>query len=295
VASRAHLQALVPTLQRACAKADIDLSEVDAIAVTAGPGLMGALVVGLAAAKALAVALDKPLYGVNHLVGHVAVDLLDHGPLPQPCAALLVSGGHTSLLAVNDITGDIAELGSTIDDAAGEAYDKVASILNLGFPGGPIIDRVARSGNPSAHDFPRSMLDREELDFSFSGIKTAVLYRVHGPGRKNGSLDHLSEQDIADLAASFQAAVVDVLVGKTLQAVEQTGVKTVVVGGGVAANKALREGLSAACTERGITLHLTPMRYCGDNGAMIAAMGYYLLKAGHTADLTLEPRATARE
>ena len=179
VASRAHLQALVPTLRRACATADIDMAQIDAIAVTAGPGLMGALVVGVAAAKALAVALDKPLYGVNHLVGHVAVDLLEHGPLPQPCAALLVSGGHTSLLAVNDITRDIVELGATIDDAAGEAYDKVARLLGLAYPGGPVIDRVAADGDPRAIAFPRGLTAgkdqaRHRFDYSFSGLKTAV-------------------------------------------------------------------------------------------------------------------------
>ena len=178
VASRAHLEAMVPTLQRACATADIDLSEVDGIAVTAGPGLMGALVVGLASAKALAYALDKPLYGVNHLVGHVAVDLLEHGPLPTPCVALLVSGGHTSLLQVDDVTSSITELGSTIDDAAGEAYDKVARVLGLPYPGGPYIDRAA-TGDPAYVAFPRGLTARKDQDkhrfnFSFSGLKTAV-------------------------------------------------------------------------------------------------------------------------
>ena len=178
VASRAHLEAMRPTLERACATADVDLTELDGIAVTAGPGLMGALVVGLAAAKALAFALDKPLYGVNHLVGHVAVDLLEHGPLPEPCVALLVSGGHTSLLLVEQITGTITELGSTIDDAAGEAYDKVARLLGLPYPGGPQIDRAA-TGDPGDAAFPRGLTARKDLvrhrfDFSFSGVKTAV-------------------------------------------------------------------------------------------------------------------------
>ena len=210
VASRAHLQALVPTLRRACEKAGVDLSEVDAIAVPAGPGLMGALVVGVAAAKALAVALDKPLYGLNHLVGHVAVDPLDHGPLPQPCAALLVSGGHTSLLAVNDITRDIVELGATIDDAAGEAYDKVARLLGLPYPGGPVIDRAAADGDPTAIAFPRGLsaskdLARHRFDYSFSGLKTAVSRWVE-TRRRDGD-----EVPVADVAASFQEAVCDVL------------------------------------------------------------------------------------
>ncbi|HOB76271.1 MAG TPA: tRNA (adenosine(37)-N6)-threonylcarbamoyltransferase complex transferase subunit TsaD [Phycisphaerae bacterium] len=297
LASRAHIENLDGVIQEAMASAGVGRNDLDAIAVTNRPGLMGCLLIGVMSAKTLALTWGKPLLGVNHIHAHAAsaaIALPADAPQPWPAVALVVSGGHTSLFLVRDPLS-IELLGRTIDDAAGEAFDKVASILNLGFPGGPIVDRVARAGNPSAYDFPRSMLDREALDFSFSGIKTAVLYRVHGPGKKNGSLDHLSEQDIADVAASFQAAVVDVLVGKTLQAVEQTGVKTVVVGGGVAANHALREGLSAACNQRGITLHLTPMKYCGDNGAMVAAMGYYLLKAGRTADLTLEPKATARE
>ena len=177
VASRAHLSALVPTLERAAATADIDLADVDAIAVTAGPGLMGALVVGLASAKALSAYLNKPLYGVNHLVGHVAVDLLDHGELPMPALALLVSGGHTSLLHVRDIATDITELGATIDDAAGEAYDKVARILGLPYPGGPVIDKAAQEGDPTAIRFPRGLtarhdMERHRFDFSFSGLKT---------------------------------------------------------------------------------------------------------------------------
>jgi N6-L-threonylcarbamoyladenine synthase len=296
LASRAHIENLDGVIQEAMAAAGVGRDDIDAIAVTNRPGLMGCLLIGVMAAKTLALTWNKPLVGVNHIHAHAcsaAIDVPADAPQPWPAVALVVSGGHTSLYLVRDPLS-IDLLGRTIDDAAGEAFDKVASILNLGFPGGPIIDRVALDGNPAAHDFPRSMLDREALDFSFSGIKTAVLYRVHGPGRKGGPLDHLSQQDIADVAASFQAAVVDVLVGKTMQAVEQTGVRTVVVGGGVAANKALRAGLNAACDRRGVTLHLTPMKYCTDNGAMVAAMGYYLLKAGQTAELTLEPKATAR-
>ena len=279
VASRAHLQALVPTLRRACEKADVDLAEVDGIAVTAGPGLMGALVVGLAAAKALAVALNKPLYGLNHLVGHVAVDLLDHGPLPEPCAALLVSGGHTSLLAVNDITSDIVELGATIDDAAGEAYDKVARLLGLAYPGGPVIDREAHSGDPSAIHFPRGLtapkdLARHRFDYSFSGLKTAVSRWVET--RRRDGLD----VPVADVAASFQEAVCDVLTAKAVDACEHLGTSDLLIGGGVAANSRLRSLLEERTADRGITLRRPRPALCTDNGAMMAVLGAEVMSRG---------------
>ncbi|MGB4918586.1 MAG: tRNA (adenosine(37)-N6)-threonylcarbamoyltransferase complex transferase subunit TsaD, partial [Propionicimonas sp.] len=258
---------------------DIDLSEVDAIAVTAGPGLMGALVVGLSAAKALAVALNRPLYGVNHLVGHVAVDVLDHGPLPQPCAALLVSGGHTSLLAVNSITSDITELGATIDDAAGEAYDKVARLLGLSYPGGPVIDRVAAAGDPRAIAFPRGLtatkdLAKHRFDYSFSGLKTAVSRWVE-IRRRDGL-----EVPMADVAASFQEAVCDVLTAKAVDACEHLGVDTLLIGGGVAANSRLRALLEERTAERGITLRRPRPALCTDNGAMIAVLGSEVVGAG---------------
>lgn len=295
LASRAHIENLDGVLQEALAAAGAGRNDIDAIAVTNRPGLMGSLLIGVTAAKTLALAWNKPLVAVNHIHAHAcsaAIDVPPDQPAPWPAVALVVSGGHTSLFLVRDPLS-IELLGRTIDDAAGEAFDKVASILNLGFPGGPVVDRVARHGNPAACDFPRSMLDRDTLDFSFSGIKTAVLYRVHGPCRKTGPLDHLSPQDVSDIAASFQAAVVDVLVGKTMQAVRRTGVRSVVIGGGVAANRALRERLAAECEREGVTFYLTPMKYCTDNGAMIAAMGSYLLAAGQTAPLSLEPKASA--
>jgi N6-L-threonylcarbamoyladenine synthase len=293
LASRAHLENLDGVIQEAMDRAGVGPADLDAVAVTCCPGLMGCLMIGVTAAKTLAMVWDKPLIGVNHIHAHAtsaAIDLA--GQSPWPAVALVVSGGHTSLFRVNDPL-DIALLGCTIDDAAGEAFDKVASILNLGFPGGPVIDRIARQGNPRACNFPRTMLDRDSLDFSFSGLKTAVLYHVHGPGKTSGGLERMSEQDIADVAAGFQTAVVDVLVAKTMRAIEQTGFDTVVVGGGVAANGCLREQLAAACGERGITLHLTPMKYCTDNGAMIASLGAQLLAAGKTSTLELEPKARA--
>jgi len=279
VASRAHLQAITPALERAFAKADVDPAQLDGIAVTVGPGLVGALVVGLSAAKALAVALDKPLYGLNHLVAHVAVDMLEHGPLPQPSAALLVSGGHSSLLAVRDITGDIAELGATIDDAAGEAYDKVARLLGMGYPGGPVIDKAAAEGNPAAIAFPRGLtapkdLVKHRFDYSFSGLKTAVSRWVE-TARLEGR-----EVPIADVAASFQEAVCDVLTAKAIDACDYLGATDVLLGGGVAANSRLRGLLEERTAAAGITLRRPRPGLCTDNGAMIAVLGAEVVKAG---------------
>ena len=279
IASRAHLAAFVPTLNRAAEKAGIDLADVDAVAVTAGPGLMGALVVGLSAAKAIAGYLGKPLYGVNHLVGHVAVDLLDHGPLPTPALALLVSGGHTSLLHVRDIATDIEEIGSTIDDAAGEAYDKVARLLGLSYPGGPVIDRLAQEGDPTAIAFPRGLtsardLVRHRFDFSFSGLKTAVARWVE-QRRLDGD-----EVPVADVCASFQEAVCDVLTAKTVDAAQFLGVGTILLGGGVAANSRLRTLLEERAAEAGLTVRRPRPALCTDNGAMIAAVGAEVVRAG---------------
>jgi N6-L-threonylcarbamoyladenine synthase len=293
LASRSHIENLDGVIQEAMAQAKATRESIDAIAVTRQPGLVGCLLVGVTTAKTLALAWSKPLVAVNHVYAHACSAAIDLGPgagKPWPAIALVVSGGHTSLFLVKDPL-DIEVLGMTIDDAAGEAFDKVAMILELGFPGGPVIDRIARTGNDRACRFPRTMLDRGSLDFSFSGLKTAVLYRVHGPGKTTGGLARLSQQDIADIAASFQAAVVDVLTAKTMLAVEQTGVRTVMVGGGVAANWRLRESLSSACARQGVTLHLAPMKYCTDNGAMVAALASYYLAAGRTDLLSIEPRA----
>ena len=279
VASRAHLEAMVPTMHRALADAGVTLSDIDAIAVTAGPGLAGALLVGVAAAKGYALAAEKPVYGVNHLAAHVAVDTLEHGPLPEPAVALLVSGGHSSLLLVDDLAKDVRPLGGTIDDAAGEAFDKVARLLGLPFPGGPPIDRAARDGDPAAIAFPRGLtaprdLAEHRFDFSFSGLKTAVARWVEARERSGEPVP------VADVAASFQEAVCDVLTRKAVDACREHGVSTLVIGGGVAANSRLRALAAERCARHGIELRVPRPRLCTDNGAMVAALGAHLVAAG---------------
>jgi N6-L-threonylcarbamoyladenine synthase len=274
VASRAHLEAMVPTVRRAFAEAAVAPRDLDAIAVTSGPGLAGALLVGVAAAKAYALALGKPLYGVNHLSAHVAVDLLDNGPLDEPCVALLVSGGHSSLVLVPRIGGDeVSELGATVDDAAGEAFDKVARLLGLPFPGGPPIDRLARDGDPDRIPFPRGMNDASN-DFSFAGLKTAVARWVEARQRAGEPVP------VADVAAAFQEAVVDVLTKKAIAACKDNGVSHLLVGGGVAANSRLRALAQARCDAAGIVLRVPRPKLCTDNGAMVAALGAELVGAG---------------
>jgi N6-L-threonylcarbamoyladenine synthase len=282
VASRAHLEAMSPTLDRACATAGVRLGDVDAIAVTSGPGLAGALLVGVAAAKALALALGKPLYGVNHLAAHVAVDVLEHGPLPEPALALLVSGGHSSLLLVPDVTSDVQPLGATIDDAAGEAFDKVARLLGLPFPGGPHIDREARAGDPAYVTFPRGLtsgrdMDRHRFDFSFSGLKTAVARWVEQRAADGEPVP------VADVAASFQEAVVDVLTRKAVLACQERGVDHLLIGGGVAANSRLRALAEQRCADAGIRVRVPRPGLCTDNGAMVAALGSQLVARGRPA------------
>ncbi|MFC9773218.1 MULTISPECIES: tRNA (adenosine(37)-N6)-threonylcarbamoyltransferase complex transferase subunit TsaD [unclassified Pseudarthrobacter] len=291
IASRAHLDAFVPTLEQALAEAGATLDDVDAIAVTSGPGLAGALMVGVCAAKALAVATGKPLYAINHLVAHVGVGLLDdratgqQQALPEILGALLVSGGHTEILRINSITSDVELLGSTIDDAAGEAYDKVARILGLGYPGGPAIDRVARTGNSKAIRFPRGLSQpkymgtaeepgKHRYDWSFSGLKTAVARCVEQFEARG------EEIPVADIAAAFQEAVVDVISSKAVLACREHGIKDVLLGGGVAANSRLRELTGQRCASAGIRLHVPPLDLCTDNGAMVAALGAQLVMAG---------------
>ncbi|MEU0151057.1 tRNA (adenosine(37)-N6)-threonylcarbamoyltransferase complex transferase subunit TsaD [Micromonospora fulviviridis] len=279
VASRAHLEAIVPTMDRALREAGVTIADIDAIAVTSGPGLAGALLVGVAAAKGYAVAAEKPVYGVNHLAAHVAVDTLEHGPLPEPAIALLVSGGHSSLLRVDDLARQVTPLGSTIDDAAGEAFDKVARLLGLPFPGGPFIDREARAGDPAAIAFPRGLTAPKDLaghryDFSFSGLKTAVARWVEARQRAGEAVP------VADVAASFQEAVCDVLVGKALDACRSSGIDTLVIGGGVAANSRLRAMAKHRAAKHGVRVRTPRPKLCTDNGAMVAALGSHLVAAG---------------
>ncbi len=270
IASRAHLEALVPTVRAALAEAGIERP--DAVATTIGPGLSGALLVGSSGAKAYAAAWGVPFYAVNHLVGHVAVAGFDGGPLPE-CVALLVSGGHTQLLHVRSLTEPVVELGSTVDDAAGEAYDKVARLLGLGYPGGPVIDRLAATGDPTAITFPRGMTGPRDArhDFSFSGLKTSVARRIEAAERDGEQLD------VADVAASFQEAVADVLTMKAVRACTDLGVDTLLIGGGVAANSRLRELAAARCADAGITLRVPRPRLCTDNGAMVVGVAAALL------------------
>ncbi|MFG6404004.1 MULTISPECIES: tRNA (adenosine(37)-N6)-threonylcarbamoyltransferase complex transferase subunit TsaD [unclassified Microbacterium] len=281
VAARAHLEALQPSIEAALAEASVRLEDLDAIAVTSGPGLAGALMVGIGAAKALAVSLGKPLYAVNHLVGHIAADILDTeaGPLEYPTVALLVSGGHTSLLLVRDLTSDVELLGETVDDAAGEAFDKVARILGLPYPGGPEIDRAAATGDPTAIRFPRGLSrasDRAEhrFDFSFSGLKTAVARWIEQREEAGEPVP------VADVAASFREAVVDVLVTKALDACAHYGVPRLLLGGGVVANRRLREVALERAAAAGVTVRIPPLQLCTDNGAMIAALTAELISAG---------------
>jgi N6-L-threonylcarbamoyladenine synthase len=281
VAARAHLEALGPTISAALAEADVALADVDAVAVTSGPGLAGALMVGVGAAKALALSLERPIYAVNHLVGHVGADLLDDtAPLETPTVALLVSGGHTSLLLVRDLVADVELLGETVDDAAGEAFDKVARLLGLPYPGGPEIDRAAIGGDPAAIRFPRGLTQRKDLaahryDFSFSGLKTAVARWVE---QREAAGEPIP---LADVAASFREAVVDVLVSKAIAACTELGVPRLLLGGGVVANHRLREVAEQRADAAGIALRVPPLSLCTDNGAMIAALGAQLIMAGH--------------
>lgn len=290
VASRAHLQAIGPAVSRACATANIGLADIDAVSVTGGPGLIGALLVGTSSAQGLAWALDKPLYAVNHLAAHVAVDTLEHGDMPGPSIALLVSGGHTSLLLVSDIATDIRSLGSTLDDAAGEAFDKVARLLGMPFPGGPHIDRAAVDGQITI-DFPRGLsgardVERHRFDFSFSGLKTAVARWVEARERAGEPVP------VADVAASFQEAVVDVLVRKALDACDAHGIETLMIGGGVAANSRLRERAISAGATAGVRTRIPRPGLCTDNGAMVAALGSAMINAG-VAPTGLKFRATS--
>jgi len=275
IASRAHLEAMQPTIKKALSDAKVSLIDIDAIAVTAGPGLVGALLVGVGSAAGLAIGLDKPIYAVNHLAAHISVDYLTHRQEIEPTIALLVSGGHSSLLQVNDITSSVVKLGQTIDDAAGEAFDKIARVMKLGFPGGPAIDAMAKEGSATAIDFPRGLTTSNDwqtrpYDLSFSGLKTAVARY----------LESVPDYVRADVAASFQESIVDVLMLKALAACKESGIDSLVIAGGVAANSRLRAVAEQRCEKAGIALRIPAPGLCTDNGAMVASLGSLMAAAG---------------
>ena len=284
IASRKHIERINQGIEEALSTARVSLAQTDAVAVTYGPGLVGALLVGVAEAKAIADAAGKPLVGVHHIEGHIAANFIEHPELEPPFLSLVVSGGHTHLVRVEDY-GVFTILGRTRDDAAGEAFDKVARAIGLGYPGGPKIDRVAREGDPEAIAFPRTHMEDAPYDFSFSGLKSAVLNYINGCRMKG------QEYRQADIAASFQKAVTDVLVGNAMRAVEEYHADRFAIAGGVAANSALRQAMKEACEERGVKLYYPSPVYCTDNAAMIGVAGYYEYRKGvrHGLDLNAIP------
>lgn len=284
IASRKHIERINQVIEEALSTAGVSLAQTDAVAVTYGPGLVGALLVGVAEAKAIAYAAGKPLVGVHHIEGHIAANFIEHPELEPPFLSLVVSGGHTHLVRVEDY-GVFTILGRTRDDAAGEAFDKVARAIGLGYPGGPKIDRVAREGDPEAIAFPRTHIEDAPYDFSFSGLKSAVLNYINGCQMKG------QEYRQADIAASFQKAVTDVLVGNAMRAVEKYHADRFAIAGGVAANSALRQAMKEACEERGVKLYYPSPVYCTDNAAMIGVAGYYEYQKGvrHGLDLNAIP------
>ena len=291
LACRAHIEAIVPVVDKALAQAQLKLEDIDGIAVTHTPGLVGALLVGVSMAKSLALATGKPLAGVDHIQGHIYAVKLAFPELEYPFVSLVVSGGHTSLYhSRSETEHDL--LGATTDDAAGEAFDKVAKILDLGFPGGPVIDRLAKGRDPAKVTFTRTMLEPDSLDFSFSGVKTSVLYHVRGQDGKKPR--PLNADQVADICAGFQEAVVDVLVEKTLRACARTRSKRIAVGGGVACNGRLREKMTAAAEKTGGKAYFPPGRFCTDNAAMIAGLGCHLFREGKGSDLMLDAAPTKR-
>ena len=289
IAARAHVQRILPVIHQTLQQAKLKLTDLDAVAVANTPGLSGSLLVGLVAAKTICLANDLPLIAINHLHAHVyACQLATPEPV-FPCVGMIVSGGHTHLYHYQDALTPVY-LGGTIDDAAGEAFDKVASMMGLPYPGGPAISKAASDGNPTAHKFPRSFFHEQRLDFSFSGLKTAVRYAIAGPGNSDVTKVKLSQSQIADLCASFQQAVVDCLVKKSLQAIAQTEMKNLCVGGGVAANGLLRSQLAAACEEKDVNLQIAPMEFCTDN-AVMGAIAIERFNAGlfEQLDLDIKP------
>lgn len=317
IASRAHLERIMPVVDRGLREADVTLNELDAVAVGNRPGLIGSLLIGVTAAKTLAWSLNQPLIGVDHIHAHLyaaalvtdkdTIDSTDE-PLPYPALGLVVSGGHTSLFLVKSPL-EMTVIGRTIDDAVGEAYDKAAVLLGLGFPGGPKVDRLAQTGDAGQFDLPRSMLDKQSLDFSFSGLKTALLYTIrgkpdgrdeHGKAKFHKSIDDWDKQSIADLAASFQRAAIEAVIAKMRRAIDQLAEKnqpprSIIIGGGVSANSMLRRRVAELGEQRGLPVHLPPMAYCLDNAAMIAGLAHHSLAAGHRDDLHLPAAATSSQ
>ncbi|MFI4911979.1 MAG: tRNA (adenosine(37)-N6)-threonylcarbamoyltransferase complex transferase subunit TsaD [Sedimentisphaeraceae bacterium JB056] len=294
IASRAHIEKIYHVVEKALDDSDLSMNDIDAIAVANQPGLVISLIVGVTAAKTLAMMWNKPLIAINHVHAHLQSALLEEEKdIKLPAVALIVSGGHTNIYSCRSAL-DLDLMGTTIDDAAGEAFDKVAQILGLSYPGGPSIEKIAKEGNPKAIRFPRSMLNKESLDFSFSGIKTAVLYHCNGQDMKGKSLvSDMSRKEIADIAASFQQAVVEVLVKKTMLASKKIRAKTIIMGGGVAASTALREQMQDVCDQRRLKLMVAPRKYCTDNAVMIASLAYHKYKAGMFADLSLEAKSSS--
>lgn len=280
IASRMHIEAIDAVIDEALAKAEVTLDDVDAMAVTYGPGLVGALLVGVSAAKAIAYACKKPLIPVHHIKGHIMANFLAHKELEPPFVCLVASGGHSHIVNVKSYT-ELEVLGRTRDDAAGEAFDKIARVLGLGYPGGPLIDKLAKEGNAEAVKFPRVRMDNSSLDFSFSGVKTAVINYLHKIEQNGGGYNK------ADIAASFQAAVVEALCTHTVEAALRTGAKTIALAGGVASNSALREGMQTMAQQHGISVVYPPPILCTDNAAMIGCAGYYEWQNGKVADMTL--------
>ncbi len=289
VACRAHIQNVLPVIEEAMKQTNVRWNDIEAVAATRRPGLIGALLICLTAAKSVSWALDVPLLAVNHLDAHIYGGWMGEDEPELPAVSMVVSGGHTSLYHTRGPL-DHELLGSTVDDAAGEAFDKVAKILHLGFPGGPVMERVAKEGNPEAFDLPRAMMDGKDINFSFSGLKTAVLYHAVGQNASMEDIQNASYTDkfVADMAASFQKAVVDVLVAKTRLAIEQVGAAGLIVGGGVAANSSLRERLSEMAEKVGVQVNLTPWPLCRDNAAMVAGLAHHMYEKGDFADLTVE-------
>lgn len=283
IASRKHMEYINTVIDEAVSNAGLALSDIDAVAVTYGPGLIGALLVGVSAAKALAFALKKPLIAVHHIKAHISANYIEHPELKPPFAGLVASGGHSHIVLAKDYM-DFEVLGRTRDDAAGEAFDKVARVIGIGYPGGPLLEKLAKSGNPSAFDFPRVKFDN--FDFSFSGVKTAVINTVHKAAQKNETVNS------ADLAASFQEAVTDVLADHTIAAAKSAGVKTVAMAGGVAANGYLRDKFSGRCKAAGMEFLYPRPRFCTDNAVMVGCAAYFLAQKGEFADMSLNAYAT---